>query len=69
MKQKGIYEAHPMTKEHGYLGEHRNNLESGYTSGGSFMGRFRYGTSKVLSPEESDTGKSGRAKDSESSEY
>lgn len=30
MKVKGVYEAHELTKEHGYLGEAKSHLEPGY---------------------------------------
>ena len=46
MKTKGVYEAHEMTKEHNYRGEHKNNLEPGYTSHGQIE-RHKYGTSKL----------------------
>lgn len=45
MKIKGIYEAHELTREHGYLGEHRSNLEKGHTPGGRIEGGV--GTSKL----------------------
>jgi hypothetical protein len=47
MKVKGVYEAHELTREHAYLGEHRNNLEGGYTTGGK-IDRKHQGTSKTL---------------------
>jgi len=46
MKVKGVYEAHEMTREHAYLGEHRNHLEPGYMPGGKIE-RKTQGTSKL----------------------
>lgn len=46
MKIKGVYEAHQMTKEHGYLGEAKNNLEGGYSPTGKIERRTK-GTSSL----------------------
>lgn len=47
MKIKGVYEAHELTKEHGYLGEAKKHLEPGYLSHGGAAGEG-HGTSYTL---------------------
>ncbi len=45
MKVKSATECCEMNGQHGYLGEHRNNLEKGHTHGGQIG--TQYGTSKL----------------------
>jgi hypothetical protein len=53
MNNKGVYEAHEMTKEHGYLGEARQHLENGYGPKGSAGGEG-HGTSYTLEADAGD---------------
>ena len=46
MKIKGVSETSPLCKEHGYLGEHKNNLEAGHTPHGKIT-RHSQGTSNL----------------------
>ena len=46
MKYKSQMEAHPLEKEHGYLGGDRKHIEKGHVPLGS--AKSEYGTSKKL---------------------
>ena len=63
MKTKGVYEAHEMTKEHGYLGESKNHLEPGYIHGGQIERKTK-GTSS-LSNDVASAGNIPKKKDEE----
>lgn len=64
MKQKGVYEAHEMTREHGYLGEAKKHLEPGYIHGGKIE-RKTLGTSSMSN----DVASAGNVPKKKSQEY
>ncbi len=68
MKQKGVYEAHELTKEHGYLGEARKHLENGHIPGGKLQS-VEEGTSKLSNGVKYKDGSAGNVSKGKDTKY